>query len=340
MKDVSINLSEHPAKTPEYFRNEALKTIERLSVPRKTITELQSTLVLIMQKHDFDTSYLDELAKWFKHEAWWYEAKSILFLGATAMSVAYIPPLLAILSGISIIITSLYCITKFFLIDHYDRTYKRENRIKNHIASMQQHIINAVSLLNETENQLNRMLITLCEINSQLADNIEIFEKQIAELNAQVPQFLSTIAELEKLTHSLNHDNEGLTTQLHNAMNEIEKSKANIEQGQAALGSITGSLAETNHELNAVCEKVHSSLASLGKISTAYHEQLMKNHSAEEIITQLQTSTHETLMKKSDAALSMAELALKQFDANIDEALISNEVPASNYSLGLLKFQL
>lgn len=320
-------VNESPEKTPEYFKNEALITIERLGVPRKTITELQSTLNLIMQKHHFDTSYLDELAKWFKHEGWFYEAEWALLLGAAAITVAYIPPLLAVLSGISITVTSLYCIAKFFLIDHYDKTSRRENRIKAHIANMEKHVLNAVTLLEDVEKQLNRMLISLCEINSQSAENLEKFEKQIAALNAQVPQFLATIAELEKLTSSLGHDNEIITAQLHNAMSEIEKSKTSIEQGQTMLGSITDSLVETNNDLTDVCDKFQSSFTSLDKLDEAFQEQLllMKNRSTreEEILVQLSASTHETqvsqvnvceLLKKSDSALLIAEFALKQFD--------------------------
>ena len=94
--------------TPEYFRSEALKKIEELQVPKNTIAELQSSLGLIMKKYDFDKSYIDRMAEWFKKDARWFEVRSFALLATGAIVLTYAPFALAIASVIASISISLY----------------------------------------------------------------------------------------------------------------------------------------------------------------------------------------------------------------------------------------
>lgn len=336
--------------TPAYFRREALKKIEELRVPIDRIAELQSSLDLIMKKYDFDTSYIDQMAEWFKKEAWWFEVRGFCVLTAGAIALTYAPIALAITSVIASITINLYYLAKFLLVDHYDRTSRREQRISDQITQLEANVLHSVNLLTEAEKQINLMLISLCEINARSAEKLQTFEEQTSILSTQMIGFLDTIHQLEELKNSLTRDNEIISIQLADAMSKIESSKMDIEQGALTFDSVTKDLAETNKtllkgndELMALHKKIQNKLASLEHVEAPSQEQLtiLKHGLALGGTTKRLYTTDMTFNSQNhledrlentdnDDPLILAELAMKEFHTHMAELAIYKQTPTYN----------
>ena len=332
--DVTNSTNGLEEKTPEYFKNEAMKKIEELQAPRKAIIELQSSLELIMQRYEFDKSYLDKAAEWYAKTAWWYEKAGIILLLSSSGALVGLTIGAAVAPVFALLAIGIYYAGTFLLMEHYNTTTRRDNRLREHFSKREEAMTDAITLLESAEQQVEAIIIALCELNIKSADKLESFEDQISSLNIQTTNYLNTVHKLETATDSIVRDNEIIASHLQAAGIEVEKARPDIEQEPGSLHSVINSLEENNAALSEtsddfvdVSKKMQTNVTSLATLVVGFQEQLIvlqkRVAEKEEVSERLHASMDETLnihshtdglMRESDDAILNAEIALHEFD--------------------------
>ena len=325
-------------KTPQYFKNEALKKIDELRVPRRTIVELQSSLELIMQRYEFDKSYLDKAAEWYAKTAWWYETAGILLLWTASGAMVGLTIGAAIAPVFALLAIGIYFATTFLLMEHYTTTTRRDKRLREHFSTCDETIIEAITLLESAEKQVENILISLCELNIKSADKLKSFEEQIATLTVQSTTYLETIQKLETATDSIARDNEIIARHLQSAAVELEKEPAKLNTVINTLKENHTAVSVTSDDCVGISKKMQTNVTSLAHIVIGFQEQLtiLKQRVVvdEQISEKLQASANETLdtnididklMRDSAEALLNADSAFDEFNTYMASLTVNED---------------
>ena len=337
-------------KTPEYFKLAAMKKIEELRAPRKAIIELQSSLELLMQRYEFDKSYLDKAAEWYAKSAWWYEKAGILLLLSSSSTVVGLTIGVAMAPVFALLAIGIYFASTFLLMEHYNTTTRRDNRVREHFSNREAAMTDAIALLESAEQQVESIIIALCELNIKSADKLHSFEEQISLLKRQTTNYLATAQKLEQATESIVRDNEIIATHLKAANIELKKSQPDMDKQPPVLSSVintlnenNAALSETNDDFVGVSKKMQANVTALTQLVVGFQEQLagLKKHVEENDQTsvKLQASVNETLdtninidnlMTESDHAILNAASALDAFDKYMAGFDITENSPVNN----------
>lgn len=321
-------------KTSEYFKNEAMKKIEELQVPRKAIIELKSSLALIMERNESDKSYLDKAAEWYAKTAWWHAKAGLILLMSSSGAFVGLTIGAAMAPVFALLAIGIYYAGTFLLMEHYNTTTRRDNRLREHFSEREEAMTDAITLLESAEQHVEAIIIALCELNIKSADKLKSFEDHLSSLSIQTTDYLNAVHKLETATDSIVRDNEIIASHLQAAGIDATKSRPDIEQEPVLLHSVIKSLEEKNAALSGtsddfvgVSKQMQTNATSLAALVVGFQEQLTvlqrrvieKKGSSDELSTPMDEtlkirSNTDGLMTESDDAILNAEFALHEFD--------------------------
>jgi vacuolar-type H+-ATPase subunit I/STV1 len=179
---------------------EAESQLQQLLAQKKQITEFQSNVELMMQRHAAERSQFNLLAEWYGKKSWWIKASLGLGIASAA---AMIGALSGLAIALSILIMALYTYITYLLQNDYNITLARDQRLKEYLQQMEQELVATVNQLSQLEDNLTQVFNSLCLLNMHMTEDIQRFEQQIAELSEQTQQLSDIIQHLNKTDTSL-----------------------------------------------------------------------------------------------------------------------------------------
>lgn len=301
--------------TMSQLKQTAEAQLEKLVGQAKNITSLKSNLDLLMERYNIGKSYFSQASDWYGEKQWWAKTGlAIAFVGVTAAIGAIAN--MAIICGI--IGFCVYSLITFFLINHHNATLTRDKRFCNDIVEMESTLASTIESLSKLENDLNKVLVSLCNENIRLADSTTVYESQIAELGNQVNELTQTVKKLEATKDELCTTHGIIKGDMMQANHGLQASHVEISNQSTLLGSTGGKLAESNVQLD-------TSAHAMGGIEQQYQHHLQNLSSLEDDIQEqldiLRSATQTAHKDENDnQPLQATEQALSDVDTILMES--------------------
>ena len=270
-----------------------------------------------MKRYNIGKSYFSQISDWYGEKPWWAKTGlAIVFVGVTTAIGAIAN--IAIICGI--IGFCVYSLITFFLLNHHDATLTRDKRFCNDIVEMESTLASTIESLSKLEDDLNKVLVSLCNENIRLADSTTVYENQIAELGNQVNELTQTVKKLEATKDELCTIHGITKGDMMQANQGLQASHVEISIQSTLLSSTGVKLAESNVQLDTSAHRI-------GGIEQQYQHHLQNLSSLEsDIQKQLDILRGAVQTAHKDENDNQSLKTAEQAPLDIDTVLMESEL--------------
>lgn len=296
-----------PKRTLDELKQDASTQLKKILLQGKNIKKFQSNADLVLKRYHTDNSFLDNLATGYGNLSWWIK----LGLMASAVSIgACIGIVCNLMVVLSVITFVLYASIALILENHHASLVKKDERFTADIAEMEESLAESVQHIDEIEQSLSSVFTSLCEMNTQQAEDIASFEIQIDQLEKQVTQLISINEQLSATKNTLAKNTEAMGR----AFNTIKVSCTQLTED---LSEEIDELIDTDEALRQHTSSVLDDHKHLNQVNVA----LRKNHTDLEALTGHLTTLVEELKIQAQMSEAFTEISREKLSASIDATL-------------------
>jgi uncharacterized phage infection (PIP) family protein YhgE len=296
-----------PAASTADLKKEAEAQLKRLLHQERHIGKLQSNLDIIMKRHHIERSYLSLISEWYATKAWWIKISLGISITSTAAAIGVVFNLAIVLGAVA---STLYLGISYLLQNDHDVKIARDKRLQDDIQQMEQDLSYTVDHLRSLEVSLKEVLISLCELNSHMADDILTFEEKISKLQTNVTHFTEVIQQLEKTNADLTQTNEAIKQ-------NFEKISADLDKTNQGLSAESDNLAQVNKDFEQTQQNLTADHMIMNQVSEAFHE---STHQLTEFADLLQTLLPQ-LQAQATSDKKEHDVLLHQLKTSVDDTI-------------------
>ena len=346
--DNSSNIS-----TINNLKKTAEEHLSRIQQQGRTMSSMHSNLSILMKRYNHEKSYFSIVSDWYGDTPWWCKLLLGLVLIGTGAGIGAIFNLPIVMACV---VAGLYLIISGLLINHYSITDKANKRICEDIINMEKSLAASIEHLNAMEESLNKVMIAICKLNQQMADNLTQFEGQMNELALSINGYQDISRSLSTTQTSLISSSSQVNQSITDAQTQLQTSHNILSNESSALRHINHEISLTNNsllvksdELNQICvrfnvttSKLSSAANSLQKAVSSFSQYIESNriinnrrHNAQSSATEDALNTNQIdndLLLSVDRTIANARACMAASDQSIiDQNLtaVSEEVRTS-----------
>lgn len=339
-KDLSaIIASEVAGSLKKEIKELANEQITKINTRTKKIHGLLSSHNSIKKRYSAEKSLVNKLMDTYNQQNWFVK----ISLGFIAIGVAALASSLILQSTIvTIVIAALsffsYAIFAGLLTQHGVQTKACEALLAKDISALEENMTKSVAKLSLTEDNLQKIMLSLIQKNTDYMDKIEQLGKKIESLNSQNNQFSLVIDELTQINTDIQSNQEALKTTLLNSQVELQKLKSELDalhHVNQSREQINDSLGVDSKILNNICQQYDNAQATLNRLNTAFeavvsesqHQASSNKAQCQQLLTSLNHSVIDTIEThvKTEEALANSKKCIESNTDYLNERKLKKE---------------
>lgn len=240
------NLITNGLSTLHDLRQAALGQLDHIQKQEKTIIQVRSNLDLLMQRYNVEKGLFSRTAEWYGSQAWWLK---ILF-GLIVIGIAIgIGALCHMPIALGCTAAGLYLFAAFLFINHYTATEKRNKRLCEDVLEMEHSLNDAVTHFAALTDSLKKVMLSLCQLNCQMTEHIEILASQHQHLSEKVVNY-------QTMVNTLNANKTHLTEEIDKITQKLKEANHILQTTQELTRAQSNKLLQTTKNI----ESTHSHL--------------------------------------------------------------------------------